>query len=241
MSASSWQNGIEKLPTFRPDFQLNPRRSALVVVDMQYGDAHPDYGLGPFLRKEYPETFQYRFSRISEIVLPNLIRLLDFFRANGLRVIYLTVGPHLADSSDLIWLWRKAMGDTRIMGARGTSNHAILPEIAPREGDLVINKTSQSAFTSSGLDQTLRNLGVEGLVFTGVSTHNCVGLTSRDAADRGYLCVVVEDACAGISQQLHDEALRIFYVNHGPVQTTAEVLVAFQQTLDASQEGSGTS
>jgi nicotinamidase-related amidase len=70
----------------------------------------------------------------------------------------------------------------------------------------VLNKTTMSAFHSSGFERLVRAWGVEQLLFTGISTNSCVEGTARDAADRGFQCLLVEDGCGAASQALHDAA-----------------------------------
>lgn len=232
MSANiGWRRGLEKLPCFAPTFELEPRQTALLIVDMQYLDAHPDYGLGKWLREHYPDVASYFLGRLAETVLPNNIKLLDFFRRNRLRVIHLTVGPELPDGSDFLSLRRgreeeigHATGGRTVVFSKGTFEHSILRELEPQAGELVINKVSRGAFNSTGLDAVLRNLGIECLVVMGVATNSCVETTARDAADRGYKTVLVEDACATFDQALHEATLRSFATLFGRVSTTQEVI-----------------
>ncbi len=194
---------------FNPGFTLDPERVALVVVDMQYASASRLEGLGRVLKERGQEALgAFRFDRIERVVVPAIRRLLDFFRGHGLRAVYLTVGSELPDFSDLLPHMRtlaEAVGNTR-----GRREHEILEDLAPLHGDAVLNKTTMSAFHSSGFERLLRSWGVEQLVFTGVSTNSCVEGTARDAADRGYRCVLVEDGCGAASQRLHDAACENF-------------------------------
>lgn len=114
--------------------------------------------------------------------------------------------------------------DGRITRRKGLPEHDVIAALAPREGDLVFNKTTMSGFASTGCDQVFRQMGLTQLVFTGVGTDACVFGTARDAADRGYLCIMVEDACTAQHPVLHDAALLLFRVNAGRVARTAEVL-----------------
>jgi biuret amidohydrolase len=110
----------------------------------------PDYayGLGLTLQAEYPEVASYYFKRLKEIVIPNHIRLIKFFRHHKLKVIYLTVGPVLPDGSDelLLTKLRKKAVRKSLRFHQGTFEHGILEEIKPQAGELVINKTSSDAF-----------------------------------------------------------------------------------------------
>ena len=112
-----------------------------------------------------------------------------------------------------------AVGNTR-----GRREHGILDELAPQPGDAVLNKTTMSAFHSSGFERLLRSWGVEQLIFTGVSTNSCVEGTARDAADRGYRCLLVEDGCGAASQRLHDATCENFQRLLGRVDSCDAVL-----------------
>jgi len=163
-------------------------------------------------------------------VVPSIQRLLAFFRARGLRIVYLTVGSELPDYSDLLPHMRafaESAGNTR-----GNKEHEILDVLAPRPGEPVLNKTTMSAFHSSGFEGLLRAWGVEQLLFTGISTNSCVEGTARDAADRGFRCALVDDACGAASQALHDAACANFARLLGRVATT-EVVV---RELEAAGE-----
>ena len=96
-----------------------------------------------------------------------------------------------------------------------------------------MNKTTYGTFTSTGLDHALRSMGVDSLVVGGVVTNVCVETTARDAADRGYEVVLVEDGCAAYSPEIHDATLLSFQGPFGRVRTTDEVL-ALLKAGDAS-------
>jgi biuret amidohydrolase len=208
---------------FNPGFALDPARAALVVVDMQYASASRREGLGRALQARGQEALgAYRFERIEAVVVPTIRRLLDFFRAHRLHVVYLTVGSELPDYSDLLPHMR-AFAET-IGNTRGRREHDILDDLAPRPGEAVLNKTTMSAFHSSGFERLLRAWGVGQLVLTGVSTNSCVEGTARDAADRGYRCVIVEDGCGAASQRLHEAACENFQRLLGRVASCDAVL-----------------
>ncbi|MEE8472353.1 MAG: isochorismatase family cysteine hydrolase [Dehalococcoidia bacterium] len=237
----SWQRDIESLPKLAPRFEMDARRTALLIIDMQNLFGHPDHGFAAYLRERYPEAFAYYMQRISSLVMPNHLRLLDFFRKNGLRVIYVTVGPVLPDMTDMVPLTsgesaadrERARKYSRWMAPAGTFEHRILEDIKPLPGEMVINKTSYGAFNSTGIDQTLRNMKIDFLVITGVATHACVETTARDAADRGYRCVLVDDATATFTQGLHDATLRSFATLFGRVANTEEVCTELRQKVVA--------
>ena len=209
---------------FNPGFVLDPRTVALVVVDMQYASGSRDHGLGRSLKARGQEALgAYRFDRVERTVVPTIQRLLAFFRARGLRLVYLTVGSELPDYSDLLPHMRafaESAGNTR-----GNHEHEILDALAPRPGEAVLNKTTMSAFHSSGFERLVRAWGVEQLVFTGISTNSCVEGTARDAVDRGFRGLLVEDGCGAASQSLHDATCANFARLLGRVASSAQVLV----------------
>jgi len=221
---------------FNPRFALDPACVALAVVDMQYASASRLEGLGRALKGRGQEALgAYRFERIERIVVPTIQRLLEFFRAHKLRVVYLTVGSELPDFSDLLPHMRgfaEAAGNTR-----GRREHEILDDLAPLPGEAVLNKTTMSAFHSSGFERLLRSWGVEQLLFTGVSTNSCVEGTARDAADRGFRCVLVEGGCGAASQQLHDATCENFRRLLGRVDSCDEVLAELRSALSRRRAG----
>ncbi|MCY4086003.1 MAG: cysteine hydrolase [Actinomycetia bacterium] len=223
----TWRTEVSELPDLSPaEFDFSLPTTGLVIVDMQFVDAHRDYGLGASLRESHPNVWDYYFARVEGLVVPNCRRLLNAFREKELRVIHLTIGPVLDDGSDMVRLRRPrtAPGLTPLLHHQGTFEHGILPEVAPLDGELVINKTSRSAFNSTAIERVLHNLGLETLVVAGVSTSSCVETTARDAADRGFQVVIVEDATAELDEPSHEATLRQWAVRWGRVWTTDETL-----------------
>jgi biuret amidohydrolase len=222
-----WREDVKRLPALAPvEFDINPARTGLIIVDMQYVDAHRDYGLGANLKQDFPDVWDYYFKRVEGAVIPNALRLLGEFRRRGLRVIHLTLGAVLPDGSDMIALRRPKQTSalTSLLHHVGTFEHKILDGFTPRQGELVINKTSRSAFNSTGIERVLRNMELDTLVLCGVTTSTCVDTTARDAADRGFKCVIVEDATAELDEASHEATLRQFAVRWGRVWTVDEVL-----------------
>ena len=220
---------------FVPDFRLDPARSALLVIDMQYASASRHHGLGRLLAEaNRPEDGQQRFDRIEQVVVPGIQQLLRFFREARLRVVYLTVGSELPDYSDMpphVRGFARAIGNTR-----GNREREILAELAPANGELVLNKTTTGAFSSSGLDHALRTFDVTDLVLTGVSTNSCVESTFRAAADLGYRCVLAENACGAARPELHQGAVTNFRRQFGRVLAVEEVIEELRAGLAESGE-----
>jgi nicotinamidase-related amidase len=224
---------IDYATLFNPVFTLEPHKTALVVVDMQYATGCRTTGLGEMLRNMGKEDLgHYRFDRIEQVVVPNIKKLLDFFRNHGLKVIYITLGSELPDFSDLPRQSKSlAMA---VSNTRANRNHEILDELKPTDEELVINKTTMSAFMSSSIDSALRSMGIEYLLFTGVSTNSCVEGTARDAADIGYKCIIVDDACGAASQRFHDATCENFQRLLGRVKKVNEIIKELDGVLRAS-------
>jgi len=214
------QDYIRDYMTARP---VNPAKSALVIVDMQRASGHRNGALGRRMRDERSNLTDYRFDRIEQLVIPNILRLAAALRAGGGEVVYITQGAERPDCADAAPHMRKFYAMTG--NHRGSREHDILDELAPEPDDHVVNKRSIGAFASTGIDHLLRSLGREQLYMTGISTNMCVESTAREAADRGYAVTLVEDACATTHADLHDATIRNFQRLFGRVLSTEEVLV----------------
>lgn len=222
-----WREDVAAYPKLAPkEFELRRETTGLVVIDMQYVDAHRDYALGLSLKETHPEIWDYYFTRVERVVVPGCKRLIDAFRAAQLRIIFVTLGPELPDGGDMVALRRPKVtpGLESMLYGRGTFEHQILEELTPRPGEVVINKTSRGAFNSTAIERLLLNLGLESLIVAGVSTSSCVETTARDAADRGWKVAIVEDATAELDEPSHDATLRQFAARWGRVWTVDETL-----------------
>jgi ureidoacrylate peracid hydrolase len=186
----------------RPEpIRIDLSKSAIVVVDMQNDFGAPG---GMFDRAGIDIT------PIRRIVEPT-VRVLTAARHAGLPVVYLKQEhrPDLTDAGDAGSPHRikhrpLSLGEPvrapdgtegRIL-VKDTWNTAILPELAPREGDVVISKHRYSGFYETVLDEKLRELGVVSLIFAGATTSVCVESTLRDAMYRDYRCVLLGDCTA---------------------------------------------
>ena len=212
-------------------FEIEPAKAALVVVDMQYATGSRKAGLGKKLVEEGKLELLAgeRFERIEKIVVPNLRRMLAFFRENSLRIIYLTIGSEMEDYSDaprhMVRLFRATNN------RKGQLEHEIIEEVKPLPGELVLNKTTAGAFASTGIDALLRSMGIEYLLFAGVSTNMCVGTTARDAADRGYHCMLIEDCCGAAQNEYHRWEIVTFQRLFGRVDSSEAVMAEIRRNL----------
>jgi nicotinamidase-related amidase len=213
-----------------PEFDVDWPRAALVVIDVQNYCCNPDAGLMEMLADLHPQIAAYYEPRVRATMIPNIVRLVAAFRGAGREVVFTRHGALLPDGRDLIA--RRRVRDTSAlrtsgrpaMWAAGSFEHEIVDELAPRPGELVLDKNSSSPFNGSGIDQLLRNLGVETLVLVGVATDMCVETTGRDAADRGYKVVVASDATATFYEGHHDASLSALARVFGQVWDTETIL-----------------
>jgi nicotinamidase-related amidase len=220
MSDYGTEGARDYVAIYTPKTELVPERACLVVVDIQYATGNPETGLGALLNQQGRlHEADYRYARIAEKVVPNTVRLLDFFRANDLRRVFLTYGSEVEDYSDLTGQMKSLCEATK--NREGEREHEIIDELKPRPTERVFNKITPSAFTSTPIDIVLsRAYGVDSLLFTGVSTNMCVEHTQRDAASYGYHCFTVEDACGADSPEMHEAAITVLQRLYGTITST---------------------
>jgi len=174
------------------DYRFDPSRTALVIIDMQRDFVEPG-GFGESLGNDV--------TRLQRIV-PTLRRVLDAWRAIGGLVVH-TREAHAPDLSDCPPAKRARgnprlrIGDVGPMGrilVAGEPGNQIVPALAPQDGELVIDKPGKGAFHATELQAQLQRRGITHLVFTGVTTEVCVQTSMREANDRGYEALLIEDA-----------------------------------------------
>ncbi len=214
-------------PTFIDEFtrrvEIRPDNTALLVVDMQNATGNPELGLGRLLAERGArESSAYRFERIEHLLVPNIQKLAAACRQVGAPVIYITYGSELEDYSDMP---AHMVGIVRATNNRaGLPEHEIVDALAPEPGELVINKKTMGAFSSTGIDANLRALGIETVLMVGVSTNNCVAMTAMEACDHQYGVVVISDATGTDSDQMQNATLTMLRRLWGRVNTTDEVI-----------------
>lgn len=207
---------------------FSPSDTALVVVDVQYGSASRNHGIGEKMKLEgREEQGAERFDRIETVVVPNIQRLLEEFRRNDGYVVYLTVNSYRSDFGD-IPRSRRAFAAWKYGGEGPVDRvepieHSVLKEIEPRGNDLLLNKLTIGGFNSSSLYNVLINSGMSRLLVCGVSTNSCVESTVRGAADRHFEVLVVEDACGAAAMNLHDASIAIMRDQFADIITTDDV------------------
>jgi nicotinamidase-related amidase len=212
--------------TSLPDIDLAPERTAFVIVDMQYLDAHPDYGMGAEAKKQGTEQkYAYYFSRIEDVVLPSIQKLQQVCRQRGIEVIFLRIASLVKDCRDVSPIHKRL----KLFAPAGSREAEILDEIKPMDNELVITKGCSGVFNGTNFDQILANIGIQNLIFAGVVTNYCVETSVRDAGDRDYNVILLDDGCAALSPEQHRLALEVLDDCYCKVMTTDEVIHLLQE------------
>jgi nicotinamidase-related amidase len=208
-----------------PEPTLQRRDTALLAIDLQYGDAHREHGLLRRMRDRGDgAAMEYYAARIEQLVIPNVRRLMDVCRQAGIEVIHTRIESLTRDGRDRS-LEHKHLG---IHHPPGSKDAQILDEVAPQGDEIVITKTCGGVFNGSNIEYVLRNLGIQHLIVVGVVTSGCVEVAVRDAADRGFQVLLVEDATATWSDEMQQAAMRAMDEIYAKVVTTSEMLTRLE-------------
>jgi nicotinamidase-related amidase len=195
------------------------RQTALLVIDMQRDFLEPG-GFGAALGNDVAPL---------RSIVPTVRRLLEAFRARRLPIIHTKEG-HAPDLNDCPPAKRARgrgtlrIGDKGPMGrvlVLGEPGNDFVPELAPRHDELVLPKPGKGAFWRTPLNELLRHRGINRLVIAGVTTEVCVQTTMREANDRGYDCLLVEDATESYFPQFKKATLEMITAQDGIVGWTA--------------------
>ena len=176
--------------------------TALLLVDMQriwLDPAFADHGAGGLPQAEFYDT-------TAAVTVPNCARLVAAARAAGVEVLHTIIQSLTEDGRD------RSLDHKMTPIHLAKSDERALPvlSLSPAADEILIPKTSSGVFNSTNIDYLLRNLGIRQLVVCGIMTDQCVDMAVRDAADRGYIVTVPEDACFAATRARHDEALGAF-------------------------------
>lgn len=229
MSTTPWHGGqgdtdAAVIPAEPYDFPIGgafePARTALVIVDMQ---------------RDFCDPQGYMHTRGDDItaaraLIPRILAVREAATEAGLRIVYTRQGvrPDLSDLTEQTRLVTARsgaeIGSTGPLGrllVRGEPGWEVIPELTPRPGEPVVDKAGTGAFYATDLHHLLQHGGVDNLVLVGVTTGVCVQTTAREAADRGYGVLLLEDCCAEPRLEDHHRAVALLQVEGGYLATVA--------------------
>jgi len=195
------------------EFSFERASCALVIIDMQRDFVDPG-GFGEALGNDV--------SLLRKAIAPTR-KVLDAARKKGMLVVHTREG-HRPDLSDLPLAkklrgrLKNGIGDPGPMGrilVRGEYGHDIIDALKPAAGEPVVDKPGKGAFYATDLDSLLHNRGIRQLVVCGVTTEVCVNTTVREANDRGYDCLVLEDCVGSYFPEFQAAALKMIKAQGG--------------------------
>ena len=210
--------------------EFDPRRSALLIIDMQ---------------RDFCDAQGYMHARGDDIaaaraLIPNIAAVRQAAWDSGIKVIYTRQGvrPDLSDLPEDVRL-KTALAGAEIgslgplgrLLVRGEPGWQIILELAPMAGETVIDKAGTGAFFGTDLYQVLLGSGVRNLILTGVTTGVCVQTTAREAADRGFSVLILDDCCAEPEQNNHAMAVKLLTIEGGylAARASASDFIRFSQ------------
>ncbi len=212
------EHKLVTLPAEPEPVELDLRRTAVIVIDMQNCFASPG------------GMFSFGGRDISHIraIIPNVAAINDAARASGVKVIYV-VHRITADGRELgpfsrFRSPRSRSGNVDGTIIEGTWGTEIIDELKPKPGEMTIIKRRFSAFVGTELDMMLKTFDIRYLIFTGVATNICVESSLRDASQLQYLPVLVSDGVAASPASRQESSVANIREIFGWVATTADVL-----------------
>lgn len=210
------------------DIEIDTKKTALLIVDMQHVFITRNKLNNPSdVELADAARWEQFYQAIDSVVVPNNKRMLDYFRAHGMEIIFAKIECRKKNGADRS-LDHKATGYNELLLVPNDPLGDIVPELAPIDDEIVITKTTDSALTGSTLRLILHNMGIDTVVVTGVLTDQCVSGTVRSLADESFKVWLIEDACRASTAQIQANELEILNNIYCHVITTDELLEALE-------------
>ena len=207
---------------------FDPATGALVIVDMQEYFVRPGSAFDRVMAAASAEDRIWYQHRLAQHVIPNIGRLLSDFRHRGALVAFTEFGSEADDGSDLpLWARRHNAISAQLIGTRcylplSDPESRVIAELAPRDGELLVTKTTSGPLAGTRLPRILRERGITTAVVVGVATNVCVQGMARELADSDFDVYVCADACATIGAAFHEAALSSLAVAFAHVVSTED-------------------
>lgn len=198
------------------DLSLPHNETALLCIDVQ------NYCLA--LKPTAAERARWApfQQRMHDVVIPNVSTLQQAFRNSGIDVIHARIACLLEDGRDRS-LSQKMPGWNNLLMPKSTEESQIIKGLAPRPGEIVVTKTTDSVLTGTNLRLVLSNMSIRNVIVTGIYTDQCVSSTVRSLADESFNVVLVEDCCAAGTDDLHHKELEIINMLYCHVLSSVEL------------------
>ena len=204
--------------------EFDPAKTALLVVDMQNGFMMEGVG--------------HSVCPTARAIVPNINRLAETVRRTGGAVVWIQNAA--TDETLVSWSIRVEMDGPERTVKRlesmtpGSKGYQLWPELNPKSDDLFVQKTRFSAFIqgSSDLEAVLRGRGVDTVIVTGTVTNICCESTARDAMMRNFRTIMITDANAAMSDEMHNASLIAFYVRFGDIMSTGHLIGLLNQNAE---------
>lgn len=198
------------------DIALVPRDTALLCIDIQ----------NTYLEPKDDPAEQARWTpfldRMHEQVIPRTAAMQDWARLNGIEVLHARIACLKEDGRDRS-LSQKKPGFNYLLLPKDRDDSQIVPAVGPRDGEIVVTKTTDSALTGTNLRMILSNMGIRRVIVAGIFTDQCISSTVRSLADESFDVLVVEDCCAAATDALHRHELEVINMIYCHVVSAEEV------------------
>ncbi len=212
--------------------ELARHHVALLCIDLQYLDAARGYGVfADAAASGVPlKAQEYYFQDLENVVLPNVRKLQDAFRAQGLEVIHSRIQSLTRNGRD------RSPGHKRLHlhAPPGSKEAEFVESVAPVGDEIVLNKTASGVFNSTNLQYILRNLDITALFIVGVYSNECVSTAVRDACDLGFYVTLIEDGCTTVTPELQEATITTIKDRYARVMTTDEAVAEIARVREAS-------
>lgn len=161
--------------------------------------------------------------RMHGTVIPNIQKVLGYFRTSGLDVFHARIACHKSDGRDRS-LSQKRPGFNNLLMPESTYEAQLIDELKPDEEEVVVIKTTDSALTGTNLRLMLSNMGIKTVICAGVFTDQCVSSTVRSLSDESFDVIVLDDACAAGTMEIHGQELAIINMIYCHVMSSQELI-----------------